>query len=297
MSLELFAKDFERIRNLYNNYYFSQKNIEEQPFEEPRDILDVFIKIDRLWNDALAVINANQFYAISLVGPQGSGKTVIVSEIARRALENDFKVVYALPDDFINDVKGWIKKTINNPKPKNCLIIDDLSYVLDMQSRKNQALIKNLVSRFRHVFGGQLLVVYVTHRLHAAPPMLRNSGSWIFTAMQSADRDDAREIIGRNKTIRDRLESIYEFISYISVQGAKNGHIKFYVDDREIEFVWGTKENHGDGRLMVCYHGGELNIFNSKITGDELDLEKYRFKDNNIFTDEKKRSNNNELFE
>lgn len=295
MSLDLLIKHFNEIRARYNNYYFPQEKIEQENEKtEEKSVLDGFVTIDKIWQDANAVLNANQFYAISLVGPQGSGKTSIVREIIKKCLKNDFKVIYALPDDFIDDVKDWVRRTIENPRLKNCIIIDDLSYTIDMQTRKNQALIKNLVSRFRHVYGGQLLVIYVTHRLHAAPPMLRNSGTWIFSAMQSADRDDAREIIGKSKTMRDRLDAIYRFIAKVSVEGAKNKFIKFTLNGTEILYRWGTNEDSGDGRLMACYHGGVLSVFNAQISRGEIDLEKYRYRKESIFT--KEEPSNGDMF-
>jgi predicted phosphatase len=279
MSMDILAKSYQQIVNMYNSMYFAPPKTDEVIVEkQSKYTIDSFVNIDKIWNDALAMLEANQFYAISIVGPQGSGKTSIASEIMRRSLAANFKVVYAQAVDFIDDVEGWIDRVTENPRAKNCLVIDDLSYAVDMQSRKNQAIIKNLVAKFRHVFGGQLLVIYITHRLHAAPPMLRNSGSWIFSAMQTADRDDARKVIGNTKSMKDRLEVIYKFISEVSIEGVKNGIVRFYLGDDEVLFRWGTKENHGDGRLMACYHGGKLDIFHSQIKDEELDLEKFRCK-------------------
>lgn len=286
MSLDLLAENYRQLNQLYEKMYVNTQNDQSETpeGENTNYTANTFIMSEQIWNDAMAVLESNQFYSISIVGPQGSGKTEIARTMAKYALLNDFKIVYALPDDFLPNVSSWLEKILVEPRAKNCLIIDDLSYTLEMQPRKTQALIKNLVARFRHVFGGQLLVIYITHRLHAAPPMLRNSGTWIFSAMQSADRDDASEIIGKNKEMRERLESLYNFIAKVSIEGAKNRIIKFTVGDKDISksFVWGTKEHKGDGRLMACYHGGKLNVFCSKISDDPIDLEKYRFPKSNI---------------
>lgn len=281
MNLESLAYNYRQTNELYEKLHFSKLKNESFDVVEEKKTMRFnasFVTAEQIWNDAVSVLGANQFYAISIVGPQGSGKTTIAEEIAKRAKADDFKLVYALPDDFLPDVNTWVVKAVDEPRAKNCLIIDDLSYSLDMQPRKVQALIKNLVSRFRHVFGGQLLVIYITHRLHAAPPMLRNSGTWIFSAMQAADRDDAREIIGKSKEMKDRLEALYYFISKVMIDGPKHRTIKFVLGDHEMSFKWGTKEDPGDGRLMACFHSGRLNVFCSKkVEGSVMDLNVYRF--------------------
>lgn len=236
---------------------------------------DSFITPEQIWNDGYAVLQTNQFYAVSIVGPQGSGKSTLASEFVPYAIKNDFKIIYALPDDYLNHVDAWLDKCTEDPRAKNFLVMEDMSYANDLQSRKNQAALKNAVARFRHIFKGQMFVVFITHRLHGAPPMMRNSNTWVFSSMQSADRDDAQEIIGRNKDLRERLEGLYAFISRVTIEGARNGIIKFQLKDKEHTFRWGKKEDPADGRLMASYHAGELKVFLSKVVQD-IDLEKYR---------------------
>lgn len=247
----------------------------EDPIQEPN-----FLTVEQMWNDAKGVIDSNDFYAVSIVGPQGSGKTSVVENFASYANDEDYKIIYGLPNDFMHDVKGWINRIIKDePRAKNCLILDDLSYYNDAQSRKQQALTKNVVSRFRHIFKGKMFCIYVTHRLHAAPPILRNSGSWIFSNMQSADRDDAREIIGKNKESKDRLEAVYNFISKVAIEGPRDKVIHFNLYGNDFTFHWGRKDDPGDGRLMAGYHAGELGIFNSQLTKKPINLHSYRYRD------------------
>jgi hypothetical protein len=274
---DLIAREFNALRERYNSIYVNPQPREELELIRADAKPTGFLTVGKLWDDANAVLEANKFYAISIIGPQGSGKSALANQIAKHALAKNFKLIYALPEDFMDDIKGWIERCIPNPKSRNLLIIDDLSYSVDTQSRKQQAQIKQLVSRFKHVFGGYLLVIYITHRLHAAPPMLRNSGTWIFSAMQSADREDASEIVGRNKAVKDRLDAIYQFISVVSVEGAKNKFVRFTLEDKDYLFKWGTEDDHGDGRLMACYHAGNISIFQSVIVGEEIDFKKYRY--------------------
>lgn len=274
MNLELLAKSyFQRLLDYTNKYEkIVAQEKSEVALENP---IDSFITVDQIWNDGYAVLQTNEFFAVSIVGPQGSGKSTLASEFIPYAIENDFKIIYAIPDDYLNHVNAWLDKCTEDPRAKNFLIMEDMSYSNDIQSRKNQAALKNAVARFRHIFKGQMFVIFITHRLHGTPPMMRNSNTWIFSSMQSADRDDAQEIIGRNKTLRERLEALYTFIARVSIEGARDGIIKFTLKDREHVFRWGRKGDSGDGRLMASYHAGELKVFLSKVV-QYIDLEKYR---------------------
>ena len=245
--------------------------VQDEPF------LDNFLDTQDIWEDGLAMLETNQFFAISMVGPQGSGKTSMARQFAQLALQSDFKLIYAVPDDFIKNVQEWNERTLEPESDKTCIILDDLSYALDMSSRKNQSMMKSIVARLRHIYNGQIFIIFITHRLHATPPMLRNSGSWIFTNMQSADRDDSLEVIGKSKEIKERLESIYQFIADATIKGAKNGIIQFFMNGKEHRFRWGRKEDPGDGRLMAIYHGGHLKIFNSKLHDVDIDLNEFRY--------------------
>ena len=252
-------------------------DIEASTEEKILETNNSFVDTHDIWEDGLAMLETNQFFALSIVGPQGSGKTSVARQFAQLALEEDFKVIYALPDDFIKDVQGWSDRTLDPPCEKTCIILDDLSYALDMSSRKNQSLMKNIVARLRHIYKGQIFVIFITHRLHATPPMLRNSGSWFFTNMQSADRDDSLEVIGKSADMKNRLEGIYQFIADATITGAKKGYISFTLSGKKHEFKWGRKGDPGDGRLMAIYHAGQLKVFNSKLNNVKIDLNEYRY--------------------
>lgn len=287
MSLEFLAKSFAELRDDFDLKYGHIVRTVEPEKIAPL-IRTNFATSELIWDDALSVLGANQFYAVSLVGPQGSGKTTIAEEFAKRALKQDFNIIYAKPEDFLPDVNKWIERIIaGGARAKNYLVLDDISYYFDTQPRKAQSLVKNIVARFRHVFGGQLFVFYITHRLHAAPPMLRNAGTWIFASMQPADRQDAEEVIGKTKEMRDRLQALYVFISRCTIEGPKKRLIKFSLNDAEFLFKWGIKDDVGDGRLMVCFHAGRLDVYNSKVsdTNATFDFEDYRFtkEEKNVF--------------
>lgn len=262
---ELFTQ-FENTKIVKN----SQENL-EVPFKVQK-----FVEVTDIWNDAKGILNNNHFYAIGIVGTQGTGKTTTAAQFARKAQDDDFKLIYALPEDYLTDVNKWIDKVAEKPSAKNCLVLDDLSYSFDTQSRKQQSLMKNVIARFRHIFQGQIMVIYITHRLHAAPPMLRNAGTWIFTQLSSIDRDDMTEVIGRSKEQREALDSMQTFLVNAVTEGNKNKTIHYELNNQMYKFNWGNKQHTGDGRLMAALHNDRLTIFNSKAQ-HQIDFEKYRY--------------------
>lgn len=280
MSLEILAHEFKLLEKKYqeklNALKIPHENILDQ-IETPTQ--NNFLTTDIIWDDAEKVLRSNKFFALSICGPQGSGKTTIAKKLAKISFDNNFRVVYAFPEDFMTDIDGWIERIRRDLSPRTCLIIDDLSYAADTQKRTDQAKIKNVAARFRKVFEGEVFVIYITHRLHAAPPMLRNSGSWIFSAMQAADRDDAQKVIGKTKDMRDRLEALYALISDVTVRGPREKVISLIFGNKRVNFTWGDEEDPGDGRLMASFHAGKLGVFNSQVITEEFDLEQFRYPD------------------
>lgn len=96
--------------------------------------------------------------------------------------------------------------------------------------------------------------------------------------MQSADREDALEIIGRDKEQRERLEQIYSFMTRVTLEGAKdNRNVKINYHDKEYNFKWGDKHDPADGRIMSIYHGGKMKLYHSKHIDTSINLNDYRF--------------------
>lgn len=257
---------------------FVKSNEIDLPSEIIENPLETLINTTQLWHDGYGLVKLNEFYALSLVGSQGSGKTSIAKQLATYAKENDFRIIYAMPDDYMTDVNAWLSMATMESRAKTFIVLDDLSYFSDAQARKQSALVKNMVSRVRHIFKGQIFMIFITHRLHATPPMMRNSASWIFTNMQSADRDDALEVIGRDKEQRERLERVYSFMSRVTLEGANEDRIvTINYHDKEYKFKWGDKKDAGDGRIMSIYHGGKMKLFHSKDIETSINFNDYRF--------------------
>lgn len=258
---------------------FDQQKIYNDPLpEKVNDVYDIqkFVNVNDVWNDAKGILHNNHFYAIGIVGTQGTGKSTLAEQFAQKALDNDYKLIYALPEDYLTNVNSWLEKVSKDPRARNCLVLDDLSYSFDTQSKKQQALMKNVVSRFRHIFEGEVFVIYITHRLHATPPMLRNAGTWIFTQLSTIDRDDMREIIGKSKEQRETLEAMQSFLTNAVTAGNKNSDVTYAINEKIYHFKWGNASDKGDGRLMAALHNNELQIFNA-VADSDLDFTQYQY--------------------
>lgn len=278
MSLDALARYYHQSLSQYAARVEKKLTPIESQQQEAEGNFD-FLTADVIYQQGTKVMKSNKFFATSLLGSQGTGKTTIIQKLIDCALQDGMKIVYALPEDFMDDIDAWVARVIADPADSYCVVIDDMSYSMDTAKRSLQAKVKNVISRFRHKFHGEMFVIYVTHRYHAAPPIMRNAWTWIFTTMQPADREDALKIIGRGKEQREHLESIYQFISDVSVRGPDQKRFVLEYGKCRREFIWGDQDEPGDGRLMTAFHMGKLYIFNSVMTEDELDLdlEQFRF--------------------
>jgi hypothetical protein len=276
------------IRNFIEYVQKPQEVIVEEDLVEKAESKPTFLQVQELWHDIKSVIISDLIYFLSLVGPQGKGKTVLSSIFATLAEQDGFEVIYAMPEDFIDNFDEWIAKIkVDKPADKYCFILDDLSYYLETKSKKSQSIVKNIIARIRHEFEvkvdtpeGQktinkpIFIIYISHRLHAVPPMLRNSGTFIFPSMQSADREDMIKLITKRKSMQERLEKIYRFISRVAILGPRDGGFPYYTHDGEEKyFKWGKEDDPGDGRLMVAFHGGQLKIFQSQMVENMIKLD------------------------
>jgi hypothetical protein len=96
--------------------------------------------------------------------------------------------------------------------------------------------------------------------------------------MQSADRDDALEVIGRDKEQRERLERVYTFLSRVSLESANDDRmVKITYHDKDYKFKWGDKTDPADGRIMAIYHGGKVKLFHAKDEETDINFNDYRF--------------------
>jgi len=277
----------ELLMKYYKEYFANcQPEIKKQE-EQIEEIItkNPFLLAEEIFADVSPTVDSNKFYAISLVGSQGGGKTFSATEFATLAQREGYLVIYGKAEDILVDLQGWIDKVkeliLEHNDPRVCFVLDDMSYSSGTISTKAAAKFKHFVADIRHVFKKvlgtiQILMIYISHRYHSLPPMLRNSGSWIFASMLNEDRADALKLIPNQKEQKTILESIYVFLSKVTQDGPKHTNLSFTYGGTEFNFKWGRQEDPGDGRLMMCFHHGELRIFNPKKIENMIDLEEHR---------------------
>lgn len=277
--------------------YFSHQQPEIIHEEEILDEIvfkSPFVTSDEIFADVLPSVESNEFYSMSYIGTQGFGKSTSAAELATNAEDAGFLVVYGKADEILPDLLAWIaevkKKIKAHDNSKVCFVIDDMSYATGTISVKAAAKFKHFIGDIRHVFEernekGEIIfkpkifMIYISHRYHSLPPILRNSSTWLFVSAQPEDKSDAMKIIPRLKEERDKLEVICSFLQTVTTDGprSKDG-IKFMSGKNEFIFRWGDRDDPGDGRLLMLVHKGVLKLYNAKKKEFDLDLEDYRVK-------------------
>lgn len=300
MSLELFAK-LNRENMQEYEIRMSKPKVTEIVLEEPDAVENPFLQLTDIYKDAIPSVNSNKFFSISFLGSQGFGKSFAASILGTFAVQDNFTLIYGKAEDFMEDRESWVEEVRQRIKANgtiyNAFILDDMSYSNAEVSAKKSAGFKHFIADIRHVFeekdeegnitfSPKLFIIYISHRLHSLPPMLRTSGTWIFASMQSEDRSDAIKLIPKLKEERDRLDSMFRFLQKITIEGPKaaerNEPVKYMLKNKEFEFRWGDEKNPGDGRLMMVSHAGEMKILQVKNIPNIINLEKYRIKPKKI---------------
>lgn len=261
--------------------------LEEVVFQNP------FVTADDIFTDILPSLESNEFYSISYVGGQGNGKSTSASEFATKAEDAGYLLIYGKAEEMLKDLEEWIKsvkKLIEEHNdPRVCFVIDDFSYSTGTVSSKTAAKFKHFIGDIRHVFeekddkgkvifNPKIFIIFISHRYHSVPPMLRNSPTWLFVTGEPEDKADAMKLIPRLKTERDKLEIMISFLSNVTSDGPKQKDLEFNFGTHSMKFRWGDKKDAGDGRLLLLIHHGVLKLFNAKMTKYSVDLEDYRVK-------------------
>lgn len=262
--------------------------LEEEVFQSP------FLTAEQIFQDVLPSVESNEFYSISYIGTQGYGKSTSAAELATLAKNIGYLVIYCKAEDILQDLQGWIAKVkalivSSSYNRKICIVADDMSYATGAISTKAAAKFKHFIGDIRHVleerdsdgnvfYNPQIFMVYISHRYHSLPPMLRNSPTWLFVSALPEDKGDAMKLIPKLKEEKDKLEAICSFLLKVTNDGPKYVDLEFVFGKNVMKFKWGRKENPGDGRLLMCLHRGTLKIYNAKKKDDTIDLEQYRIK-------------------
>lgn len=261
--------------------------IEEEIFKCP------FLTAEEIFQDVVPSVESNEFYSISYIGTQGYGKSTSAAELATLAQKSGYLLIYGKAEDILADLQGWIKKVkaliAEHGDTRVCFILDDMSYATGTISTKAAAKFKHFVGDIRHqfeekdendkvIFAPKIFMIYISHRYHSLPPMLRNSPTWLFVSALPEDKADAMKLIPRLKDEKDKLEALCSFLLKVTNDGPKLVDLEFTFGSNVMNFKWGKKEDAGDGRLMMSLHRGVLKIYNAKKKEDTVDLEHYRIK-------------------
>jgi len=281
LRLDLLSKHYQQ--------HFAQKQaIITQEQQEIKKVVfkNPFLLAEEIFLDVLPSVDSDEFYAISHIGGQGKGKTYSANLFATLAEKAGYLVIYGKAEDILDHIQDWVEKVRELIKahgsPKVCFVLDDMSYSTGMISSKKAAAFKHFVADIRHVFEDihgtiKIFMIYISHRYHSVPPMLRTSASWVFASMLPEDRADALKLIPKQKEELEKLDRLYSFLYDVSTRGPRD--ITMQLEDSNgtsVNFRWGTKDNAGDGRLMLVFHAGVMKLFNPCKIDGMIDLESRR---------------------
>jgi hypothetical protein len=257
-----------------------QEKIKEIVFKNP------FLTSEEIFLDVLPSVASDEFYALSYIGGQGKGKTFSANVFATLAEQAGYLVIYGKAEDILDHMDYWVEKVIElirkHGSPEVCFVLDDMSYSTGMISSKKAAAFKHFVADIRHVFEPvlgkiKIFMIYISHRYHSVPPMLRTSASWIFASMLPEDRADALKLIPKQKEELEKLDRLYSFLYDISTRGPREPELELEDSNgTTIHFKWGRKGDPGDGRLYLIFHAGVMRLFNPKMIDNMIDLESKR---------------------
>lgn len=283
MSLELFAKHIREQVETFNHDH------EEKPISEEKEEIVIptkpFLTLKDIYDDAIHSVETNKFYSISFVGSQGFGKTDAGANLGTYAVKDGYLLIYGKAEDFMKNKEQWIEQVKAKIKEHGTIyvmfVLDDMSYSTAEVSAKKSAGFKHFIADIRHVLEPvlgdiKILMVYISHRLHSLPPMLRNSGTWVFASMLPEDRADAMKLIPKAKEERERLDEMFQFLQAIQNEGPKKQVVHLQINNNSFDFKWGKQGDPGDGRLMMVSHAGHMKILQSKQIEDQVDLDSYR---------------------
>lgn len=281
LRLDLLGKHYQQ--------HFAEKSLpQEKKEEEVKETVfkNPFLLANDIFQDVIPSVISDEFYAISLIGGQGKGKTYSANLFATLGAQAGFLVIYGKAEDILDHMVSWVEEVRERIKkhgsPKVCFVLDDMSYSTGMISSKKAATFKHFVGDIRHVFEDifgkiQIFMIYISHRYHSVPPMLRTSASWVFASMLPEDRADALKLIPKQKEELEKLDRFYSFLYNASTRGPKEITL-FFEDSNGVTypFKWGMKEDPGNGRLMLIFHAGVMRLFNPCQIDNMIDLEKRR---------------------
>ena len=244
-----------------------RKAVADVTFVEPSTVenIQIIVEANQLWGEMKPQIESDEFFQLMIDGRPGSGKTTIAREIAHLAHTDDYFSLYESGFDVLDAPASLVQKARESGKNKFCIVLDDISYTLSASSGTMQSKFKSFFTMLRHALKKNpgdvihILVIVIAHFTTAVPPILKNSGIWIFTKPSTQEYDQMIKIVGRSKKLRGQLEHMFNAIVAIQSEVKPNESFEFNMYGQPFQFTWNV-----DGRLSLILKNGEPMIYHSR---------------------------------
>jgi len=189
--------------------------------------------------------NEQDFTKIGLIGDQHSGKSTLAEAIAHR-IHQLSKVVFAVRKFTQVELLDF-EKTLKTLSPANyILIFDDVSFLGATSSKKEIELVKQAITKIRHIDGGhdvKIITILNYHYSKALDKYLRQTDFKFFTSVGNEENDNMEKMIGAKN---QRLIKEFQKKRY---SGIIKNKIPFRIGSKET-FVY----RYRDPFIIVLFH-------------------------------------------
>jgi len=253
-----------------------QTEYERPVYGEPQETvhggistIESIMNADDLFKEIEPQLNSSEFYQLVINGPPGSGKSTLARELAHHAHGVGYHPIYISGFDITKAPVTIEREVVGHNKV--CIVLDDLSYVMNAISAKTGSKIKNFAMLIRHFLkqanGGKevnVMLIVIAHFNTAVPPVFKNANVWLFSQPTMLEYDTMVKLVGRKQEARDGLEKKFSTITKIQEMAGKNKELMLNILGHKYSFKWGDKTDPGDGRLMLILANSKPQIYNSK---------------------------------
>ena len=209
-------------------------------------------------------LSAGNYGILCITGMQGSGK----SSVARTAAhimhtELGYKLIYVSGYDVLEAPERLVAEA--GESKKIFVVIDDASYVFNSVAGVQANRVKQFFGIIRHALAGaQVCLAVITHVQAGVPPILRNSNAWLFSAPTLQEFDTMGKLTGKNDAAKEAFGAVFNSVTKIQAMAAKSRDLNLTFGKYTYPFKWGTKDDKGDGRLMIAIIAGKAHVYRSQ---------------------------------
>lgn len=267
--ITLLTEDYIRI--MKDEYQRPIYGAQADTLYEGISTLNYIMDAEELFKEMVPQLDSSEFYQVVVNGPPGSGKSTLARELAHHAHLVGYHPIYISGFDITKAPTTIARDVVGHNKV--CIILDDLSYIMNAISAKSGSKIKSFAMLIRHYLkqanGGKevnVMVIVIAHFTTAVPPVFKNSNVWLFSHPTMLEYDNMLKLVGRKQEARESLERIFASVINIQEKAGKKKDIILNMKGKKYTFRWGDKTDPGDGRLMLIMFNGTPKIYNSKNT-------------------------------